>query len=234
MARYLLAEDVDRFKGSLQGSTFQRSGKVFSIRKRNVPVQKRTAKQSQVKNNFDFVQKRWKDLSGPEQASFAAQTGNNLRTDSLGNTYELRSDQLQSSTNLNQIVSELPPLSTIVAPIAYVPFVPDTWGVDGLAEGMTLSLLPDLVQAGTTLRILSGALAITQQAFTKRDCSLFATLPAGTDTNTIDYWSQFIARYPAWFNVDLGWIPIFMETVQDDSGQVIGTFQDWCVMDRNF
>lgn len=119
MARYLLQTGVDRFKGSPGGGTFQKCGMVFAIRKRNVPVQKRSAKQSQVKNRFDFVQKRWKDISPAEKASFAAETGNFIRVDSLGNNYELRGDQLQSSTNLNMSARSEPVIDTMQGPVVY-------------------------------------------------------------------------------------------------------------------
>lgn len=227
MARYLLATGVDRFKGSLQGSTFQRSGKVFSIRKRNVPVQKRSSAQSQVKNHFDFVQKRWKNLSGAEQASFAAETGNNLRTDSLGNTYELRADQLQSSTNLNQISTEQPPIDTIQSPIAFVPITVDAFTLDISAP--VFDIVPQLpnVQTGCNMNVFIMRMQVTQRAFSKADCRLLGTLPSGFFTPFKDWYPDYIALFPGQTFIVGQFIPIYIEIVQNDSGQVIGTLQDY-------
>ena len=101
MAIYILAFGTDRPLGSRGGSTFQRAGKSFIIRKRNVPVQKRSPRQSSVKNKFDHVQKNWKNLTLGNQTQWEDEAPNYTRTNSLGNPYDISGSNLQASSNIN-------------------------------------------------------------------------------------------------------------------------------------
>lgn len=106
MAIYTLPPATPRPTGSLRGATFQKSGVNFSIRKRNVPIQKRTPQQSIIKNRFDHVQKRYKNLSAANKTQWDNETVNYPRTDSLGNTYFITGSNLQTSSNINLLNSE--------------------------------------------------------------------------------------------------------------------------------
>lgn len=101
MAIYTLAPMEDRPLGSLEGATFQKCGVQFGIRKRNVPVQKRSARQSAVKNKFDHVQKNWKNLTSGNQTQWQDEAPNYTRTNSLGNPYNISGSNLQASSNIN-------------------------------------------------------------------------------------------------------------------------------------
>lgn len=188
MARYLLQTGVDRFKGSPGGATFQKCGQVFGIRKRAVPVQKRTPAQSRVKNQFDFVQKRWKDLSPGEQASFAGETGNFTRTDSLGNSYELRADQLQSSTNLNMVARSEPVIDTMVSPVSYPSQAQNTIAIRPAIVTADIIADPVIVPADFVLtKFASATLAPGTAQPSIATMKLLSTFASGSNSLINDY-----------------------------------------------
>jgi len=153
MAKYILTFSTDRPTGSLGGATFQKSGTVFAIRKRNVPVQKKTPRQSEVKNRFDHVQKNWKNLSLAEQQTFIDEATNYPRFDSLGNPYTLLGNNLQGSSNLSLIaagqpeITSMPPASAIPTPLLL------SYAFNSIATLFRADFNPQLTPAGYSLAL---------------------------------------------------------------------------------
>jgi hypothetical protein len=115
MAVYKLPISGTRRKGSNGGNTFQKTANGFIIRKRAVPVQKRTARQSQVKTQFENVTGLWRNLTVGEKASWPAGAPNFPRIDSLGNSYDLKGPALQNSSNINLQNGGVAPIQTLPA-----------------------------------------------------------------------------------------------------------------------
>lgn len=153
MAIYILAGSSDRPTGSRLGCTFQKAGVNFIIRRRTVPKQKRTEKQSAVKNRFDHVTKKWRTLSAAEQTTFDNEVANYPRTDSLGNIYYMRANALQNSSNISLIASGSPPVLSMPAPAIFPGFAVGQLGVELLAQSVNAALLADPVPAGFVLRV---------------------------------------------------------------------------------
>jgi hypothetical protein len=197
MGKYILAFSTDRPTGSIGGSTFQRSGKVFAIRKRNVPVQKKTPKQSEVKNKFDHVQKNWKNLSLAEQQTFTDEATNYPRLDSLGNPYTLLGSNLQASSNLNLLaageseITSIPPPSPIPVPV----FTSYAFNPSGFF--FAINFVPVIVPAGYSLNIYIGP---TTQANGEepsiKSMKLIKVFGPGVN-NSVDFSSEWNA---AWTN----------------------------------
>lgn len=153
MARYILTNPLDKIKGSIGGATFQRCGRVLAIRKRNVPVQKRSPSQSVVKVAFEFVQKRWKNLSAADKATFAAQTINFTRIDSFGVSYELKSAMLQASTNLNMVSASSPVIDSMSTPVSCPIQTANTIAIVPAINAADIFADPIVIPANFTLSI---------------------------------------------------------------------------------
>lgn len=181
--------------GSEGGATFQKSGKVFSIRSRKVPIDKKSPGQSRSKNRFESVQGNWRLLDGTEQTSFENNTANFLRTDSLGNTYELTGQQLQSSANNNADANNIPRISTMTSPVVYPAFTLDTIALDVSLFAMDIVTNPVPVPAGFALRLfVTRPLSPGNQAQTN-DYFLIGTVQAGIDTDSINWYSNYVALF---------------------------------------
>ncbi len=195
MAKYILTFSTDRPTGSLGGSTFQKSGTVFAIRKRNVPVQKRTPRQSEVKNKFDHVQKNWKNLSLAEQQTFIDESPNYPRIDSLGNSYIVMGSNLQGSANLSLLAAEQPEITSIVSPEATEPLAVQNIFLTPSLFILSVSTNPLLIPAGFTLktfctRPISQGAAVNET----NDYKLISSRPAGTATNA-NQWIEYSAVF---------------------------------------
>lgn len=157
MAKYLLTFGTDRFSGSRGGSTFQKAGVTFVIRKRSVPVQKKSPEQTQKQNQFASVSQNWRKLNTTAKDSFADEAINYPRLDSLGNSYLLNGQQLQHSSNLNLNENDLPqittmPVASAIPAIAFPVIVTDI-GISLLS----IQFAPPIIPAGVTLQIFCSA-----------------------------------------------------------------------------
>lgn len=195
MARYILSDPGAQLKGSIGGATFQRSGKVLAIRKHNVPIQKRSARQSQRKNFFDCQQKRWKNLTPTEKASFAAETGNFTRVDSFGNVYEVSPLNLQTSSNLNLVASGLPVIDTMQSPVAFPVHTIFAIEIDTAGQGVSFDLNPSNIEPDFDLQIFSTQ---TLSAGTEQPpistFKFITTIPAG-GTTLQSFWPEYLAAW---------------------------------------
>lgn len=199
MGKYKLAEGVDQFKGSLEGSTFQKCGQVFSIRKHNTPVQKRSVKQSASKNRFEHVQTSYRTLDSLEKATFANQTENFTRINSLGNEYTLLPVQLFSSTNNTIVESGQPLLREMSNPVIYPGISEDTVAMDNTLSALDIVINPNLVPSGFTLRVEStrplsnGVLAV------ENDFRLLGFIPGGQQSSSMNWYQVYIAIFGTTF-----------------------------------
>jgi hypothetical protein len=224
MARYLLASGVDQFFGSHGGATFQRSGKVFSIRKRAVPIQKRTARQSVVKNAFNTMQKRWKNISGANQATWSTFQADYPRTDSLGNTYLLAPHILCTSSNILRISIGRGTLSTLTAAIAGVPIVDDTFSCRPSVSAFDIVLLPVNVQTNCRVIFYCGAPTLTPVIGSRANTFLIGHRNSGQSTFTPNWYPQYSALFPNVVNQVGMFIPVFVSVVMDTNAQEIASF----------
>lgn len=180
MGKYILAVDVDRFHGSRGGSTFQKCGQVFSIRKRNTPVQKRSASQSRVKSTFNVVRKNYKTLSAPDKATFESEASNYPRTDSLGNVYFLHGNILHASSNLNLAGAGLPFIPSIPSPASFTPFTVTLFAMDIATGDVNVSLSLGNVPADQTLQVFMSRPLAPGIDIASANFVLIDSLPAGT------------------------------------------------------
>jgi len=200
MAKYILAMSSDRPSGSKGGATFQRAGSTFVIRKRNVPVQKKSPEQSASQNTFSSVQQNWRELSPEQKDTFESQAINYPRTNSLGDEYILSGQQLQASSNItlqnndeNQIES-IPafqplPQITDAAIITVVPL-----------SLLSIQFLPTIVPTGCTLQIFTNAPQSEGKTINSiKDLKLFLAWPEGFPQGG-NLYSIYAARFGDWNN----------------------------------
>lgn len=218
-------------KGSIGGATFQRSGKVLAIRKRNVPIQKRSSKQSRRKNAFDCNMKLWKTLSPTEQATWLTFQSDFPRVDSFGNTYLVNPIALQNSSNLIRIQNGQPQQPSLVAAIAFVPITTDTFVYRHSSFAFDIVTLPLAVQTDCTLNVFAGPASLSQQAFTKANCRFLGSVNSGINTSSINWFTPWNNLFQESSAIVDGFIPIFLEVVQNNSAQVIGSWQDWAIIE---
>lgn len=119
MAIYSLPMAVSRIAGSRGGSTFQKAGTNFIIRKRSVIVQKRSSKQSIVKSLLASRAQFFRTLSAADQLTWSTNAPLFPRTDSLGNIYIMPGIALQILTNINAALLNDAPVSIASLPVVY-------------------------------------------------------------------------------------------------------------------
>ena len=195
MGKYILATGVDRFFGSRGGATFQRTGTVFSIRKRAVPVQKRTPKQSVSKNRFQSVQQIYRQLSPTEKATFNSETSNYPRENSLEETYFLSGQQLMSSSNNNLEAAEQTPITSMPSPVIFpgITFL-DAQIVISLALATSVTS-PAVIPVGFTFVIESTNAFPIEQNFVNSPFIRIATIQAGTQTDDVNWYQDWVNRF---------------------------------------
>ena len=195
MGKYKLAPSVVQFKGSLQGSTFQKCGQVFSIRKHNTPVQKRSVKQSASKNRFEHVQTSFRTLDSSEKQTFTDQRGNFPRFDSLGNEYTLQTAQLFSSTNNALTASNQPVLRTMSDPVVYPVITPNLVALRNSILAMDIITLPDQVPLGFTLRIEASRPLSNGTLAVENDFKLLGFIVNGLFQSSVNWFSAYTNQF---------------------------------------
>lgn len=227
MARYTLPSGDPRFFGSRGGSTFQRSGKVFSIRKRNVPVQKKSIRQSENKNVFGAYASRWQELSGAQKTTWTTNSPDYPRTDSLGNSYNVKGQALRVGANIVQFPNGASIINTLVAAIAPSAITRFIFVFDRASSNFVLQINPTNVQTNCQLVYFVGRPAPTEIEFQKSDLTLLGIRDSGQSTGTPNWFVEYTAIFPVIPPVDVWLIPVIAEVVQKSSGQVIFTLKDY-------
>jgi hypothetical protein len=225
MGKYILIFGTDRPLGSLGGSTFQRCGKVFAIRKRNVPVQKRSPRQSAVKNKFDHVQKEWKNLTSGNQTQWEDETTNYARTNSLGDPYFISGSNLQASSNINLLNSAEP---EIPQPVAFSPIAPPVYGGEATSfnsQIISIFSAPQIIPAGVSMQFwMSRPVVAPPENLTLDQMKLIKTWQAGEDSagniysEYVQAWSDIL---PAIQSV---WLIAFRYIINDTGQFTVTTF----------
>lgn len=223
MGKYTKPAAQPRILGSKQGATFQRSGRVFSIRRKSHPVNKNTVKQSQQKNKFESMTSRWRTLSGADKYTWNTERVNYQRTNSLGNNYTLTGQQLQTSSNLNLATSQQPVINQIPpAPV----LTGITLGVSifELTLGTArLKLNPQIVPAGCTVRYDTTSYYTNSPSdVTRLEYRNVLTLTAGSDSDQ-NFYLPFITILGQWSNSVIQSITIRVQIIATDTGQVVNT-----------
>ncbi len=225
MAKYTLPEDVSRMKGSRGGSTFQKSGQVFSIRKRNVPVQKRSIKQSQSKNTFEHVQSNFRTLTPSEQSNIGGQAGDYERTDSLGNVYAMTAGQMFASSNINLVNSGLPIVKVIPDPVVYPVFDFNSIALIASEERVEFELEISIVPDGFTMFAFTSAILSNGTSdIASQELKLIHVYAEGDDTG-LNVYTDFIKAWGTWENrTGLSvWVRIIFSS--NDTGQKSPVFE---------
>lgn len=220
MAIYTLAPMEDRPLGSLEGATFQKCGVQFGIRKRNVPVQKRSPRQSAVKNKFDHVQKNWKNLTSGNQTQWEDEAPNYTRTNSLGDPYDISGSNLQASSNINLLNSAE---SELAEPAAASAIGSPAFGSEACqfnSQIISIWSSPQIVPAGYAQQMwMSKPYIINPGPLPESQMKLIKTWQAGEDTDGNVY-TEYVQ---AWSEVlpptQSLWI-VAWRYIQLDTGQV--------------
>lgn len=222
MGKYKLAEGVDQFKGSLEGSTFQKCGQVFSIRKHNTPVQKRSVKQSASKNRFEHVQTSYRTLDSLEKATFANQTENFTRINSLGNEYTLLPVQLFSSSSNALVATGQPILREMSDPVIFPEQFADT--VEMTIITFVVHIYPSgkYVPPGFTMRVeATRPLPLGVQAV-ENDFVFLKFNEEGVDFEGVDLgpeYEQAFGRNPNWLGLQFFGRTSYISNTNGQSGE---------------
>lgn len=195
MARYLLVEDVDRPRGSIEGATFQRCGKVFAIRKHNVPTDKKRIDQTGCRNKFEHVQTRFRDLSAIEKESFADEAINYPRTDSLGNEYIISAINLQNSSNTNLLNAGQSEINSMPGPVVFPPFTIATLQLSTGLSQYNIITDPNPVPAGFDLLIYASIPSSPGVAGVSNVYKLLGVVSAGINTSDIDHFQSYVQLF---------------------------------------
>lgn len=192
MARYLLTFGTDRFAGSRGGSTFQKSGTTYVIRKRNVPVQKKSESQTQKQNQFSSVQQNWRSLDPLDKDTFQNESINYPRTDSLGNTYYITGQNLQASSNINLVQSDQPQITEMPAAVVFPPFAIFESGLYITAQLFECAIDINPIPAGFALQIFASRYLTSDSPSQPIQFKLITSLSPGTDQTGNNYFNQYV------------------------------------------
>lgn len=180
MAKYILTFGTDRPTGSRGGSTFQKAGVTYVIRKRNVPIQKKSPEQSQSKSAFASIAQNWRKLTAEEKQSFADEVNNYPRVNSLGDTYFLTGQQLQQSSNQNLNNNALPQIQSLPAANP-IPSITDAFCIVDIGlQLLSIQFAPTIIPAGVSLQIFATRpMSEGTQSVSQKEAKLLVTFPAG-------------------------------------------------------
>lgn len=219
MAIYTLGAGASRIAGSRSGATFQKGGVNFTIRKRAVPKQKRTARQSTLKNALASNSQRWRTLNGTEQGEWDAERFNYQRFDSLGNAYFMQPNQMQVGSNQNLVLAGITPINQPASSGAPAAPIIDTVDIDFSLSAADFVLDGDTVPANRTLkRFVTGPRSVGQGAPELADFKLMDIITTGNATSG-NAWTQYNTLFPLSAS-DVGqFIWLRLVFTQNDTGQ---------------
>ena len=226
MAIYKLQTGVTQPIGSMGGSTFQVCGRNKSIRKRAVPVQKRSALQTKARNRFEHVASNFRTLSGVQQGTFSTEAPNYPRTDSQGNSYNLTGQTLfnSSNTNLgNAALTEIVTMPSVIVPPAITEnlFTISQSLVSG-AFGITPNIVPtDFTLLGYYTRPISGGILSPGEPYI-----LLYNLQQGSSSLALNIYPVYKAQFGIFQNANDLWVHAKIVIISNITGQIIATLTD--------
>jgi len=191
MARYILTFGTDRIAGSRGGSTFQKSGTTYVIRKRNTPVQKKSPAQTIQQNQFASVQQNWQQLTPGEKDSFIDESVNYPRTDSLGNPYIMSGQNLQALANINLSNTDQ---SQIIAmpPVPVFPlFAINSIGMAISSSFLIIQININPIPAGFALKLFSSNRLETQSLDQNISYKLLSVVQPLTNQIGLNFYSEY-------------------------------------------
>lgn len=227
MARYTLPSGDPQFFGSRGGSTFQRCGRVFSIRKRSAPVNKKSPGQTLSRNRFGAFASRWQQINVTQKATWTTNSPDYPRTDSLGNSYNVQGQALRVGANIAQFPAGASIINTLVSALAPTPTVPGTFEFDRGSNFFQLQISPDPVQLNCKAVFYIGMFSEAQRSFQLADCVRLGIVDSGGSTTAKNWFTAYTALFPGYPLTGNFFFPVICQIVQKSSGQVILAFQDW-------
>lgn len=220
MAKYILAVDVDRFRGSLQGATFQRCGKVFAIRKRAVIVQKNSEKQSKSKNRFGSLASRFKTLTNAEKTSFNSSAAVFTRVNSLDENYNFSGQNMQIGTNAVRVITNQNIINTASSQTSFTTISEDTFSVD--LSDVAFDIVPDpfVVNSDFSILVFASRTQASGIASTSSSFKLIGTFSSGEDTRLRNFFDQYVAVWGSLENTANLFISLRLDLIRNSNGQI--------------
>lgn len=220
MAKYTLGSGVVQFKGSSQGATFQKCGTVFAFRKRSVPVQKKSAKQTKSQNIFSSKAQRWRLLTTTQKNSFINRATMYTRVDSLGNNYNQSGQNMQTGANYLRQITNRTNLTVVGAPAAFTTISQDTFAMRITVPVMDLVLLPTNVQSGFDIIVYCSEPKPIGFDPTTVKVKQIGTYLQNQNTTLQNWWNRYNAVFGSVANADGLFFAVRMDLIQNNSGQV--------------
>jgi hypothetical protein len=200
MARYTLPVDVNRRKGSVGGSCFQRVGVQYIIRHRTVPTKKRTNRKRKVANLFGSLSSQHKALTSGNRSQWLSQASNYPRTDSLGNGYTFNGLNMQVGSNANLRNNNQSQIAQPVSGSTPADLLIDFTLCSFSTNDLTIRASVPIVPAGYRYALYA-SVPVTQMPARPnlKSMRLLYTVGEGGDTNS-NIFSNWLARFPgvAW------------------------------------
>lgn len=195
MAKYLLAPSTDRPLGAVGGSVFQKIGTSFVIRHRSVPTDKKRLKQLVERNRFDVIQKRYKNLSPTDKATWSDESVNYPKVNSLGDTYFITGPNLQQSSNTFGLSAGIPFLDSIGSPVSYPSF---NFDVISFAEPLDVfDIVTDPINVPANFNLLVYATRPLSPGTLNPGSTyrLLGTVGAGVNTASVNWFDAYITQW---------------------------------------
>lgn len=143
MAKIRFGPIVGDARRSIEAITYSRNRYGAYTRKRTAPVQPRTPLQVATRETLTGIITTWRQRSADEQHDWATLGSQIIRTDSMGQTYNLTGAQAYASLNITRATAGLPPLFSPPPLVELPPFALLTATYSGGAW-TSLNLEPDL------------------------------------------------------------------------------------------
>jgi hypothetical protein len=223
MARYLIKPAFINTRGSIGGATFQRCGRVLAIRKRNVPVQKKTPKQTASTNRLGAFSSRWKNLSLANKTTWSTFTTDYPRVDSFGITYLVKPQALRIGANISQFPNGASIINTLVAAITFVPIFATGFNLLKSTSALSIIISPINIQANCKAVFFAGLPREGRGAISIESLKRLGIIDSGNSSGGKNWFPEFTELYPANLQVIGFQIPIIINIIQKSSGQVIGS-----------
>lgn len=151
MAKVLFTAAVADIRGKLAGTVFSKNRAGAFIRTKVTPTNRRTPAQAAARSKFSALSAAWRNLTGPQRASWQAQATNVAGTDVFGNAKTISGQQLFVGTNSNFL--QLGQAVVNTAPASKAPTYTGMPRAESALTGTTMSglalIMSDVVGADT-------------------------------------------------------------------------------------
>jgi hypothetical protein len=223
MARYTLPIAGVRQKGKRLGIVLQKAGSQFVIRRRVVPVDKKSIAQQAPRSNFAGLASQWRDRTAPEKATFATERLNYPLVDSLGNTYYQPSTALFNGSNINLQVGALSVINSMPAVAAALGLTFNSSFFSWPGSDARFVTNPTAVPANTVFNLFCTRVQ-SLQVIEPENLSFLAikSFQAGASLNT-SMFAEFTAVMGDWSGNAGKWLYWRVEAISTLTGQSRGS-----------